>query len=141
MLLLWALAACVAGETTETGDSGGDLGTECGETTTYDIEISGKVTDSAGKALAGMRVYLDDRGQTHTSLGEGTTKPDGQATFTAAGVTAIENCWMVLDYWLVAEDPADTTRTDEDDMNTQLFNAIDDGSLNVDSTEFPLVLP
>ena len=141
MWIALSFFACAPAESQETGDTGGDLGTECGETTTYDISIAGRVVDSKGKGLSGMTLYLDDRGQTHSSLGQATTAADGTATFTAKDVTAIENCWMVLDYWLVAEDPSDVTRTDEDDMNTQLFNAIDDGSLSVDSTEFPLELP
>jgi hypothetical protein len=47
----------------------------------------------------------------------------------------------VLNYWLVATDPADTTRVVEDDMNTELYNAIDGGTLATDVSDRPLELP
>lgn len=133
--------ACTAGSDEEdSGSSPDDVGTECGDPTTYDIEISARVVDGKGTGLGGMRVYLDDRGYTYAELGEGSTRATGDVTFTATGVTWIDDCPGLLDYWIVVVDPSDDARTAEDDMNTQLYNSIQDGSLAVDVSEFPLEL-
>lgn len=147
MRLIWTLfaltvVACTPDDDEESDDTGSELGTDCGEPTTYNVAFDAKVVDDRGRGLAGIRVYLDDRGYTGTELGEGTTGGDGEVQLMAVGVTSLPDCWgTLLDYWLVASDPADETRVAEDDMNTQLFNAIDDGSLSVDAREFPLELP
>lgn len=136
------LVGCTPEDDDESDDTGSDLGTDCGEPTTYDVSFEAKVVDDQGRGVAGIRVALDDRGYTATELGEGTTGGNGEVKFTAVGVTSLPDCWgTLLDYWLVATDPADASRSAEDDMNTQLFNAIDDGSLSVDAREFPLIVP
>ena len=135
------LLACTPDTSAETGDTGTDFGTDCGEPTTYDVAFRVKVVDVRGAGIRDAAVSLEDRGYTFTSLGAASTGADGTVAFTAVGVTSLPDCWgTLLDYWLVAEDAADASRRVEDDMNTQLFNAIDDGSLSVDVTEFPLVL-
>lgn len=141
VVLLFVTACTPEADTGEAPDDTGHAGTECGDPELFDIEIVAKVLAN-GKAAPGIEVALDDRGQTGEILGTGTTGPNGTATFTALGVTSLEGCWgIVLDYWLVATDPADTSRTVEDDMNTELYNAIDDGTLQADVTDFPLELP
>lgn len=141
-LFVCALGACTPDEDDESDDTGADLGTDCGEPTTYNVSFDAKVVDDGGRGIDGIQVYLDDRGYTGTVLGEGTTGGDGEVKLMAVGVTSLPDCWgTLLDYWLVASDPADESRTAEDDMNTQLFNAIDDGSLSVDARDFPLTLP
>ncbi|MBM4389968.1 MAG: hypothetical protein FJ090_02490 [Deltaproteobacteria bacterium] len=138
--LTLALAGCGPGEE-DTQDTGDDGGVECGDPVAYDIEVTAKVVDQRGAGLEGVEVGLDDRGWNYEILGSGTTNRGGMVTFTAAGVTALDGCWAtVLNYWIVATDPSDESRTAEDDMNTELYNAIDNGSLATDVSDFPLEL-
>ncbi|MSQ00759.1 MAG: hypothetical protein EXR71_02575 [Myxococcales bacterium] len=140
VFLLLSFAAC--GPVAETLDEGGDsdpAGVECGNPVTYDVEIRARVEDAAG-AVAGVDVALYDRGWTYVILGTGTTGADGDVSFTARGITALDGCWgTVLNYQLLAEDSAGG-RSAEDDMNTELHAAIDDGSLLADVRDFPLTL-
>ncbi len=133
------LAGCSSGEDTAVKESAEDTQDgACGDVSTYDVVIRAQV-ERGGRAAAGVRVYLDDRAWELAELGEGTTGADGTVTFTAAGVTSVDGCWgTLLDYWIVAEDTDGATV--EDDMNTELFNAIDDGSLEADVTTRPLSL-
>lgn len=130
------MTAC-SGKTTESApDTDENEGSGCGEVSSFDVTIVAKVT-AGGRPASGYRVFLDDRGWNYTSLGEGTTDASGEVSFVATGVTSVENCWgTVLNYWVVAED-ADGNQV-EDDMNNELFNAIDDGSLVADVTSRPL---
>jgi hypothetical protein len=139
--LLTACNAPDSGETAEV-DTGHD-GVDCGEPSTWDVEVTAMVVSADdGRPLEGIEVSLDDRGWEDEVLGTGTTARNGRVTFTAEGVTSLPNCWgTVLNYWLVATDPADTTRVVEDDMNTELYNAIDGGTLATDVSDRPLELP
>lgn len=142
LVVLLLLTACAPEvETGEAPEDTGHAGTECGDPEVFDIEIVAKV-EANGKAAPGIEVALDDRGQTGEILGTGTTGPNGTTTFSAVGVTSLDGCWgIVLDYWLVATDPDDASRTVEDDMNTELYNAIEDGSMQADVSDRPLELP
>lgn len=141
LILLFAFACEVEAETGQPVEDSGHAGVDCGEASTYDIEVTAMVTSGGRSPAEGIEVVLDDRGWTYSELGSGTTGTDGKVTFTAVGVTSLPNCWgTVLDYWLVATDPADPSRTVEDDMNTELYNAIDNGSLSTDTTDRPLEL-
>lgn len=141
-LLLVLLAACAdPTDSADTEDTGGDDGA-CGDPVTYDLDVRAKVVDAGEQAAAGIEVVLDDRGWTYEVLGGGTTGADGEVTFAATGVTSLADCWgTVLNYQLVATDPADTSRTAEKGINTQLHAAIDAGEGVVDLREFPLTLP
>jgi hypothetical protein len=137
---LWP-AACAPVEDTGDSDSGEEHGIDCGEPESFDVGVAARVEDAEGQGIEGIEVYLDDRGWTLSVLGAGTTGPAGTVTFVAEGVTSLESCWgTVLNYWIVALDPADSARSAEKDMNTQLYNAIDNGTLATDVSEFPLVL-
>ncbi len=135
------LVGCAPAEE-DTEDTGSDdNGVQCGDPVTYDIEVTAKVVDGDGAPVPEIDVFLDDRGWEYDFLGSGPTDSRGRVTFTAYGVTALDGCWgTVLNYWLVAIDPTNQDRTAEDDMNTELYNAIDDGSLATDVSDFPLEL-
>ena len=137
MVMLVALLVGCGGEEPEPKDSEATDSQDgaCGEVTTHDVVIRAKVSKPGG--AEGVRVYLDDRAWELAVLGEGVTDAAGEVEFTAAGVTSVAGCWgTLLDYWIVAEDGAGVTV--EDDMNTDLFNAIDDGSLVADVSGRPL---
>jgi hypothetical protein len=128
-------------ETGEPVEDSDPPGVDCGDASTHDIEITARVVSTRGTPAAGIDVILDDRGWTYGPLGSGVTDVDGLVTFTAAGVTSLPNCWgTVLNYWVVATDPADPSRTAEDDMNTELYNAIDGGTFATDISDRPLEL-
>jgi hypothetical protein len=140
MLIVFFLGCAPALAVSAEAEDSGHNGVDCGEATTYDIAITAMVVEGARPA-AGIEVVLDDRGWTQSELGVGTTGSDGKVTFTAVGVTSLPNCWgTVLDYWLVATDPADASRTAEDGVNSSLYNAIDGGTLETDVTDWPLEL-
>ncbi len=140
VFLVLCLAGCApADETVDEAEDSDPAGVQCGEPVTYDIEIRARVEDAAG-AVADVEVALDDRGWTNAILGVGTTGANGEVTFAALGVTALDGCWgTVLNYQLVAQHS--DGREVEDDMNTELHAAIDDGSLVADVRDFPLTLP
>ena len=140
VFLVLCLAGCApADETVDEGEDSDPAGVQCGEPVTYDVEIRARVEDVNGPA-AGVLVYLDDRGWTDSTLGSSTTDAAGETSFVALGVTALDGCWgTVLNYQLVAEHS--DGRDVEDDMNTELHAAIDDGSLVADVRDFPLTLP
>lgn len=134
MLLLTWMLACTAGEDGEQKESEPTV-EGCGDPESYDIGIRAKVT-RGGQPAAGVRVYLEERLWEPGILGEGSTDRDGTVSFDATSVTGIPNCWATaVDYWLVAEDSGDVV---EDDMNSELYDAVDDGSMVADVTNRPL---
>lgn len=135
LLLTWMLGlGCSAGKEEEQKESE-NTSEGCGDPETYDIDIRAKVTRN-GQPAGGVRVYLEERLWEPGILGEGTTDRDGSVSFTASPVTGIPNCWATaVDYWLVAEDGADVV---EDDMNSELYDAVDDGSMLADVSDRPL---
>jgi hypothetical protein len=110
----------------------------CGEVTTHDVSVLGAVT-SGGAPAVGAAVRLEDRGwNVGDVLGEATTGADGTFTLAAASVTSVEDCWgTILDYALVGELGGEAG---EMNVNTALFNAIEDGSLEADTRSFPVAL-
>ena len=111
----------------------------CGEVRTHDLEVRAAFEDASGAPLSGVRVSLEERNWAPGTLGEGSTTADGTVSFVAPGVTDVEGCWgSALDYWLVAE--ADGYATLEETMNSNLYNAIDDGSLVADLRATPLIM-
>jgi hypothetical protein len=110
----------------------------CGEITTWDVTVIGKVEDAAGN-VAGAAVSLEDRGwEPITILGEATTTTNGSFTLEAQNVTAVEGCWgTLLDYVLVA---TEGSRSGERGINHPLYGAISDGSMEADITGNPLVI-
>jgi hypothetical protein len=136
--LLLGCLGCTGKEENEPEESDSGGGSGCGEVTTQDITVIAAVI-KGGRPVENIRVFLDDRGWEMMSLGEGLSDSQGKVEFVAAGVTGVENCWgTVLNYWLVAEDEEGNSA--EDDMNTELYNAIEDGSFVVDTTSRPLEL-
>jgi hypothetical protein len=135
LLLVWTVGlGCSGGE--DTGQKESESTFEgCGDPETYDIGIRAKVT-RGGQPAVGIRVYLEERLWEPGILGEGSTDRDGSVSFDASPVTGIPNCWATaVDYWLVAEDGGSTV---EDDMNSELYDAVDDGSLIADVSDRPL---
>ncbi len=140
MIVVFLMACGAEDSGAPAGDDTGHDGVDCGEASTHDVAITALVTAAAG-SVEGVEVTLDDRGWTNAILGSGTTDGRGRVTFTAVGVTSLPNCWgTVLNYWIVAADPDDAARTAEDDMNTELYNAIDGGSFATDVSDRPLEL-
>jgi hypothetical protein len=116
-----------------------DVSGACGQVTTWDVTVRGKVVDADGAAVEGASVELEDRGwDPGTTLGEATTDVAGEFEFLAEAVTSVEDCWgTILNYVLVAEQGE---LSGERGLNTPLYNAISDGDLVVDITESPVAL-
>lgn len=139
MVAWWMLVACGSVAEQDTAVADLDEGGACGEVRTHDVEIRVAVVDAASVPLAGVGVALEERLWAPDELGGGTTDADGLVVFTAAGVTDVEGCWgTALDYWLVLA--ADGRETIEETMNSNLYNAIADGSLVVDLRATPFVM-
>ena len=139
MRLFWIAAfsalatACTSTETDET-----DEPIICEPDGTYDIEVTGKVEDATGAAVAGADVALKDYYNAGASLGSATTNATGIFVLDAVGVTDIPNCWgTVLQYDLEASEGG---RTGVKQINSNLHSAITNTSLNTDITSFPVVI-
>jgi hypothetical protein len=128
-------------DTVGTGDTSDTQTTEpsgaCGDPILYDLTVIGTVTSGPGQYAPAAHVVLEDRGwEPGTILGEGFTDEKGVFQLSVVGLTSLENCWgTVLDYVLEADKGV---FYGEKDINTNLFNAIEDGSLVADMSAFPL---
>ena len=72
------------------------------------------------------------------TCGTTTTDGDGRFDFEARDVVSVEDCWgTALDYKLVV---VKGTKSMEEDVNSSLFTAIDQGDLVAELSAFPLVL-
>ena len=137
MLLAVFLLACSDGEV-DTGDA--PVGA-CGTPSQHDLTVRVAVQSEAGALLEVIEVVLEDRAWNPGALGSAITDADGEVEMEARGVTDLPDCWgTLLDYVLVATDPRGEYATGEKDVNSSLYNAIADGSLEADVRGFPLVL-
>lgn len=138
--VLLLLAACAGGAgTSDTQDTDEGPDSACGETTRFDIVISGLVEDADGNPVEGATVVLDDQGYDHEEKGEAVTDSAGTFSISATDLASVEDCWgTLLDYVL----EADTTDglSGEKSVNSYLLNAIEDGSYEADISAFPLVV-
>jgi hypothetical protein len=134
-------SAPVTADTADTVDTNDTQTTEpsgaCGDPIQYNLTVIGTVTSGPGQYAPGAHVVLEDRGwEPGTILGEGVTDNKGVFTLDVVGLTSLENCWgTVLDYVLEADKGV---FYGERDINSNLFNAIEDGSLVADMSAFPL---
>ena len=79
-LLAWACTGGAPDTAEETDDQDG----ACGEVSTWDVEVRGKVVDAAEVVVPGAAVQLEDRGwEAGTLLGTATTDDDGLFTLDA----------------------------------------------------------
>jgi len=136
ILLVWSFVA--AGCVGASGDTGDTWLGACGEISTWDVTVLGRVEDASG-AVGGADVWLEDRGwEPVTVLGQTTTSANGGFTLEADDVTAVEGCWgTLLDYVLVA---TEGSRSGERGINHPLYGAIDDGSFEADISGNPLII-
>ncbi len=139
---LSAFVACTGNEIDDNDDSaGGDgNGGACGAQHDEDFTIRAAVTDAGESPLQGMTLALSDD-TTHDDFGSGVTDADGVVEFVATAVLVIDDCWgTAVDYQLHGSDPLGGYGDAVDDMNTELHNALNDGSMVADVTDFPLVM-
>ena len=136
-LAILACAACGSSDPTDTGDTDGQGA--CGEVSTEVMSVRGLVEDEQGLGFEGVTVRLEDRGwNPGATLGTAITDGQGQFVLEEVTITDVENCWgSMLDYVLVATHEESTA---EKEINTQLYNAILDASLEADVSAIPLVL-
>ena len=135
--LLIGLYGCTPGSG-DTADSGS--GGACGDVTTYDMSVTAKVVDAKGKPAADVAVELDDRGwDPGTVLGSGTTGSDGKVTLNPVTITSVDKCWATILDYVVAADGGDAGKG-EVQINSPLFNGIEDGTLKVDVSSIPIKL-
>lgn len=158
LLSLCAVVACTSPTPAEVGDSGLDTDTTpsttdtdttdqttkppdglCGDVSTWDLSIRGRVIDWWDQPYEGAQVYLEDRGWVPgTVMANATVDAQGLFLLEVTDLTSVEDCWgTLLDYVVVAT--ADDL-TVEEGINSQLYGAILDGSLTVDLTSFALEL-
>jgi hypothetical protein len=157
MMLL--LLACAGEDPTDTQGTTGDTATDptptdstptdteptgaCGPPIDFDLTLVGTVVGPYGTAAPDTEVWVEDRGWSPGRiLGTGTTDAYGAFTLSLTDVTSVEGCWAtLLDYVLVGERtmPAGV-QSGELDLNSSLYNAIEDGSLVADLGSFPLTL-
>lgn len=119
----------------------GEVDTEpagCGDPTSHEATITGRVEDASGAGVSGATVILEDRAwNLGDILGTTTSGANGSFTLSASEVIEIENCWGQLNYTLVA---TEGDREGEKVITNYLFNAVDDGSFAVDLQDFPVTV-
>jgi hypothetical protein len=128
-------------------ESEGDSGTEpepdppgaCGEVSSFDAVITGRVQDDAQNAVGSALIDLEERSWTPGTLhGSATSNADGTFTLTATGMPAVEDCWgTAVSFWLVG---SEGELWGEKPMNSLLFDAWVTGTGQADLGEFPLTL-
>ena len=114
----------------------------CGEVSTHDVTVTARVTFE-DTPMEGVTVELLDRGWTPGDiLASGLTDEFGSITLDIVGLTAVEDCWgTMLDYYLTASvDDSSGALYGEKQMNSHLQSAINNGSLTVDVSSFPIEL-
>ena len=135
-MLCGLLMAC--SESTETVDTDEPVPTKgaCGETTRWDIEVIGAVTNGEGP-VEGAEVRLEERNyNAGTVHGTSVTDSDGEFVIAAIDVVSVEDCWgTLLDYHVVAESGDEIG---EKKANTYLHTAIYNESLSADMRGFPV---
>ena len=133
LLLLFGCAE--EAEDTDVVEGGGNSGA-CGETSRWDIAVTGSVRHE-GAPLEGATVVLEDRGYNLGEiLGSGVTDSDGRFQLDALQVVSIEDCWgTLLNYFVVAESG---DLYGEKKANTYLHTAIYDETLEADMSGFPV---
>ncbi len=137
MLLAILLLACSDGEVDSTDAPVG----ACGTPSQHSLSVRVAVQSEDGDLLEDIEVVLEDRAWNPGPLGSAITNVEGEGEIDASGVTDLPGCWgTMLDYVLVATDPRGEYATGEKDVNSSLFNAISDGSLEADVRGFPLLL-
>ena len=134
-----AMAGCGGTSPDDTSPDTVPQGGACGEVTTWDVQVIGLVEDALGNPVEGADVLLEERDWTFgDTFGNALTDAQGRFEFEARDVVSVEGCWgTALDYKLVV---VKGTKTLEEDVNSNLFTAIDQGDLIADLTAFPLVL-
>jgi hypothetical protein len=125
----------------------GDTGTEpdpdppgaCGDVSSFDATIVGRVADASGSSVSGAEIALEERTWTPGTIhGTATSEADGSFSLSATDLPAVEDCWgTAVSFWLVGS--AEQT-TGEKPMNSPLFDAWSDGTGQVDLGDFPLTL-
>jgi len=138
--MLWTLLLGMAcsGQVVDTAD---DSPGACGVPSEHDVTLRVSVQSTDGEALRDIEVVLEDRAWTLSDLGSASTDESGEAVFGAQGVTDLPNCWgTMLDYVLVATDPLGRWAEGEKELNSSLYNAISEGTLEADVRGFPIVL-
>ena len=78
-----------------------ELDSACGDVERFDATLLGVVEDD-GAAVAGATVTIEDRYWEPGTLGTTTTDTDGRFVLEARNVHAVEDCWVFLDYVVVA---------------------------------------
>jgi hypothetical protein len=154
-LLMLALGCTPPAETTtptgDTGPTGSDTDTlvtdtdtaepqgQCGDVTTWDVVLRGRVHNPFDQPIAGATITLEDRGwMPITVLATGTSDTYGAFELSIQGLTSVEDCWgILLDYVVTGE--SQLGQVGEDGVNPELFDAVNSGSLEA-TMGLPLVL-
>lgn len=123
----------------ETSETDTELSGACGDVSSMDVTLTGKVVDGDGAGIEGADLWLEERnwspGRVH-----GTARSSGGGAFEliAVDLPVVEGCWgTAVSYWLVGDDGA---RTGEKPLNPEMLHAWEDGTFAADITAFPLIL-
>ncbi|MEQ1505767.1 MAG: carboxypeptidase-like regulatory domain-containing protein, partial [Myxococcota bacterium] len=101
-----------------------------------DLGVRGIIHASTTAPAAGATVTLEDRAWDPGVLATATTDADGRFSMSVVGLTSVDGCWAtLLDYWIVAEKGTDRG---ERGVNSELYAAIIDGTLQADLSSFPI---
>ena len=111
----------------------------CGELSSFDVTVVGRVKDLDNQWVAGVNVALEERNWSPGTIhGASVSDGDGAFSFAASGLPVVEDCWgTAVQYWLVG---ASGALAGEKPMNPLMVDAYESGLGVVDLGEFPLIL-
>ena len=116
-----------------------DLDSQCGETHTVDMTLSGYVIDDAWQPVADVSVWLEERNWTPlNSHGEAVTDERGRYHLSLTDVPIVEDCWGTGPQFYVVSEQGRARC--EVPANMQLVIAWLDETLEADISGYPCVL-
>jgi hypothetical protein len=144
MKVLWigvfgGLAGCAGGDPTTPTDTDDPYAGACGDILEADMEISGRVEDASGAPVAGADVWVEERNWAPGTIhGQGTTGADGTFAFSILDLPIVEGCWgTAVQFYLAGESAG---LQGDKPVNPPIIGAWNDGSMQVELADFPLVL-
>lgn len=136
----WGQIGCTdSGSATDTDTDTGRPPGACGDVSSIDVSITGGVRDQDEHPVSSAHVALVERNwEPGTVHGEANTDSSGHFTMEATDLPVVEGCWgTAVQFWLEGDKGA---QTGEKPMNSLIIGAYNDGSLDVDLGQFPLIL-
>lgn len=140
-LLLGALGSlgCRGEEEPSSTETDGVPAGACGEFSSIDVTITGRVRDTDQQWVAGVDLALEERNWSPGTVhGRSVSDSQGSFSFAASGLPILEDCFgTAIQFWLVGQTD---DLSGEKPMNPLIIEAWESGEHAISLGEFPLLL-